>query len=107
MTQTPLLVAKNLAQHYPVKRGMFAKSQLLRAVDGVQVEHRKTGDLVEIEWPDKCAVIDRLAKMLGLYSPEKLELSGSVTQEAAALTDAELERQLTELRKQRGPRGGA
>ena len=41
---SPLLDAKNLKKYYPVKQGMFKKSKLVKAVDGVSftLERGKT-----------------------------------------------------------------
>ena len=77
MTQAPLLVADNLAQHYPVKRGLFAKRQLLRAVDGVSFTLAE-GETLAVVGESGCgkSTLARMVALLEAPTAGDLKLDG-------------------------------
>ena len=84
-----VVVASDGAARIDVKKALKTLDRLV----GVKVKPRMMGgeatDEVEIELPDKLAVIDRLAKLLGWNAPEKHEVTQ--TTEVQAMSDAEVE----------------
>ncbi len=64
MTAAPLLVAQDLKQHYAVKGGVFAKKQLLRAVDGVSFDLAQ-GETLAVVGESGCGK-STLARMVAL-----------------------------------------
>ena len=77
--------------------GMLDPTKLKRMGKRIKAIAISAAGGVRVEFNDRHAAIDRLAKIEGFYRPEKVEHSGTVETDLSGLTTGQLEKLLKQL----------